>query len=150
MLEESVRIKSDIVEKDFREGGLRKVLNFGHTIAHAFESLAMDRQSPLSHGYAVAFGMLVALVLSRMAFNFPSELLHTYASYVNDHYGAFAFSCDDYPRLLHFMHRDKKNYSSELACTLLRDCGDPVVNHAVSDADMTAALDIYRDLLHLP
>lgn len=150
MLRESVSVKSDIVEKDFAEQGLRKVLNFGHTAAHAFESLAMDRRAPLAHGYAVAFGMLVALVLSRMTLDFPSARLHSYASYVADHYGAFAFSCDDYPRLLHFMHRDKKNRGDAISCVLLRDIGDPVIDCQVSDADMTAALDIYRDLLHLP
>ena len=151
MLEESVSVKCGFVAADFTETGLRKALNLGHTIAHAFESLAMERKSPVSHGYAVAFGMVAALVLSRMKFNFPSDDLHRYAAYVAEHYGAFAITCDDYPALLRFMHHDKKNETAdEISCTLLRDIGKPEVAVPVSDADMTAALDIYRDLLHLP
>lgn len=150
-LRESVGVKQAVVEKDFDEKGLRRVLNFGHTAAHAFESLALERRSPISHGYAVACGMLVALVLSRMALGFPSDALYSYAAYVAEHYGAFSFSCDDYPRLLGFMHHDKKNTGGDaISCVLLRDYGKPVTGHPVSDADMTAALDIYRDLLHLP
>lgn len=151
ILRENVAVKQNFVAADMRDRGARRALNFGHTIAHAFESLAMERKSPLSHGYAVAFGMVAALVLSRMKFSFPSEELHRYVAYVASHYGAFEISCDDYPRLLHFMHHDKKNaVAGETSFTLLHDIGRVEVNVAVSDDDITAALDIYRDLLHLP
>lgn len=152
LLRESVSVKCSIVDQDRTEQGIRKALNFGHTAAHAFESLAMQRKSPLSHGYAVAFGMVVALVLSRMKFQFPSDTLHTYASYVDKNYGAFEISCNDYPTLISFMHHDKKNTSTTapINCTLLRTVGDVAIDTPVTDDDMTAALDIYRDLLHLP
>lgn len=150
LLRESVAVKERFVALDVRDKGARRALNFGHTIAHAFESLAMERKSPLTHGYAVAFGMVAALVLSRMKFKFPSDDLQRYAAYVADHYGAFDISCDDYPRLLQFMHHDKKNnVADEINCTLLREIGQVEVNTPVSDADITAALDIYKDLLHL-
>ncbi|MDE6629545.1 MAG: HAD hydrolase-like protein [Muribaculaceae bacterium] len=150
LVRESVEVKRRVVEQDFGEKGLRRVLNFGHTAAHAFESLAMERGDSLSHGYAVAFGMLVELVLSRMTLGFPSETLHAYAAYVAENYGAFRFTCHDYPALLRFMHHDKKNTGADISCVLLRALGEPVPGQSVSDADMTAALDIYRDLLHLP
>lgn len=150
LLEESVGVKRGFVCRDMKDKGVRRALNFGHTVAHAFESLAMERKSPLSHGYAVAFGMVAALVLSHMKLGFPSVELHRYAAYVAEHYGAFDIGCDDYKRLLAFMHHDKKNATvAEINCTLLRDYGDVAVNTTVSDADMTAALDIYRDLLHV-
>lgn len=150
LLKESVEVKCRFVSGDMEDKGVRRALNFGHTVAHAFESLAMERRSPLSHGYAVAFGMVVALVLSHMKVGFPSDELQRYASYVADHYGAFDISCDDYDRLLVFMHHDKKNATTaEINCTLLREYGDVAINTPVSDADMTAALDIYRDLLHI-
>ena len=150
LLEESVEVKCRFVNSDLNDKGTRRALNFGHTIAHAFESLAMERRSPLSHGYAVAFGMVVALVLSHLKFGFPSDELHRYAAYVAEHYGAFDISCDDYKQLLDFMHHDKKNdTTAQLSCTLLRDFGDVAINTPVSDEDMTAALDIYRDLLHI-
>ncbi len=151
LLEESVSVKCGFVSLDFNERGLRKALNFGHTFAHAFESLAMARKSPLPHGYAVAFGMVAALVVSRMKLGFPSDDLQRYAAYVAENYGAFEITCDDYPRLVQLMHHDKKNITSqEVACTLLRAIGEVEVEVAVPDSDITAALDIYRDLLHLP
>lgn len=151
MLEESVAVKCGFVAADFNESGLRKALNFGHTAGHAFESLALLRNSPLPHGYAVAFGMVTALVLSRMKLGFPSDDLNRYSSYVSEHYGAFQITCDDYKTLLNFMHHDKKNLTpGEIRCTLLRAPGEPEVSVAVTDDEMCAALDIYRDLLHLP
>ena len=59
LTERSIKIKHDIVEQDFREKNVRKVLNFGHTFGHALETLSMrDGNTPLSHGQAVAMGML--------------------------------------------------------------------------------------------
>ena len=146
LLRESIEVKRGVVARD-----IRRSLNFGHTAAHAFEALALRRTSPVPHGYAVAFGMVVALVLSHLKFGFPSDDLHRYADYVYRTYGAFEFSCDDYPELLGYMHHDKKNRTTaEISCALLADYGDVRVDTPVSDADMTAALDIYRDLLHLP
>lgn len=161
MLRESVAVKCRYVNADFGETGLRKALNLGHTFAHAFESLAAERvnrrggESPeagsLTHGYAVAFGMVAALVLSRIMLGFPSEWLHRYAAFVTERYGAFAITCDEYPRLIELMHHDKKNRVSDtVLCTLLRALGQVEVDVAVADVDITAALDIYRDLLHIP
>ena len=66
-----VEIKEDVVRQDPTEKGLRKILNFGHTAGHAFESLAIERHKPLAHGEAVAHGMLVELILSHMLKGFP-------------------------------------------------------------------------------
>lgn len=151
LLEESVAVKAHYVENDHEDHGARRALNFGHTFGHAFESMALQRKTPLSHGYAVAFGMIPALVLSHMILGFPSEMLHTYAAYVREHYGAFEFSCDDYPRLLSLMHHDKKNVNStDINFTLLKAIGEPQWNVTANADQITAALDIYRDLLQLP
>ncbi len=60
----SVEIKSEVVSRDVRESGLRKILNFGHTAGHAIESIALAGPSPLLHGEAVAIGMVIASRLS--------------------------------------------------------------------------------------
>ena len=54
-------IKRKIIESDFRETGERKILNFGHTIGHALESIAALSKTPLDHGFAVGVGMIVSL-----------------------------------------------------------------------------------------
>lgn len=151
LLEESVAVKQKYVAADHEDHGARRALNLGHTVGHAFESLALERKSPLPHGYAVAFGMVGSLVLSRMKYDFPSDILNAYLGYVRQHYGAFEISCDDYGHLISFMHRDKKNDRRDVVnFTLLKSPGEVEVNVPVTDGDITAALDIYRDLLGLP
>lgn len=148
LLKESVEVKCRYVAGDRLDCGQRQALNLGHTFGHAFESLAMERNSPLSHGYAVAFGLVPALVLSHMKEGFPSAKLHRYAGYVKEHYGAFDFSCEDYPRLLGFMSHDKKRTDADsLTFTLLKDTGEPVTGVTATDDDVKAAMDIYRDLI---
>lgn len=148
LLKDSVEVKCTYVTDDPTDCGRRQALNLGHTFAHAFESLAMERRSPLSHGYAVAFGMVAALILSHLVMQFPSDRLHRYARYVGQHYGAYAIDCNDYDRLLAFMARDKKNTGSDkLTFTLLRKVGDPVIGATASPDEVKAALDIYRDML---
>lgn len=148
LLKESVEVKCAYVNADPGDCGKRQALNFGHTFGHAFEELSLERKSPLSHGYAVAFGIVCALVLSHMKEGFPSDRLHAYAQYVRHHYGVFAIRCNDYDRLLDFMAHDKKNTTpGALTFTLLRKEGDPVTGVQVSPDDVKAALDIYCDLL---
>lgn len=148
LLRRSVAVKQKIVECDFEDKGARRALNLGHTIGHAFESLGMRRQSPVPHGYAVAWGCVVSLVLSHMKLGFPSDVLHSFAAYVRKNYGAFDFSCDDYEELIGYMRRDKKNDTPDrIAFTLLADVGRPEINTVVDPDEIKGALDIYRDLM---
>ena len=147
LLETSVKVKQRIVEQDPHEKGLRRALNLGHTVGHAFESMAMHRGNPIPHGYAVAWGMVAETVLSHMKMKMASASLHRLAQFVRDNYGAFYITCDDYPELLNYMHHDKKSVHGEINCSLLRSCGDIETGVTVTDDDMKAALDIYRDLM---
>lgn len=150
LLKESVEIKADIVANDPHESGMRKALNLGHTAGHAFEELAMERRSPIPHGFAVAYGLVVAAILSNMRFGFPSETLHVLSDYVKRNYSVFAMTCDDYPRLLELMSHDKKNPDpTKIAFTLLRKPGEVEINSITERKDIEAALDIYRDLAGL-
>lgn len=149
LLEESVNVKREIVAIDPHEKGLRRALNLGHTVGHAFESLAMTRKSPIPHGYAVAWGMVVELVLSHMALKFDSATLHRYTQFVSENYGAYHITCDDYPELISLMRHDKKSNSGEMNFSLLSDIGQIQINCEASEDDVKAALDIYRDLMHI-
>ena len=150
LLQQSVELKAKVVSEDLTEKGKRKVLNLGHTIAHAFESLGYNRKSPIPHGYAVAWGLVVEMILSNMIYGFSSEELHTFAAYVLKNYGAYDITCDDYPALLEAMRQDKKNTNpDEITFTLLKDFGQPEIDVVVKPEQITAALDIYRDLMHL-
>lgn len=148
LLEESVMVKRDVVLQDPTEQGIRRALNLGHTAGHAFETLAMNRRRPIPHGYAVAFGLLVSLILSHMLLGFPSDEIQRLAAYLKANYGTYPLDCRDYAELFALMSHDKKNVSPDrLAFTLLRAPGDVAIDQSVTPDDLTAALDIFRDLL---
>ena len=146
-LRRSVQVKTDIVARDPDEKGERKALNLGHTVGHAFESLAMKRGKTVPHGYAVAWGLVTEAVLSHMRLGFPSEDVHMLGNFVRDNYRDFPFTCDDYDELLARMRHDKKSRDGEITCTLLAAIGDYRIDQTVTPDDATAALDILRDLL---
>ncbi len=146
-LRRSVQVKVDIVARDPNEQGERKALNLGHTVGHAFESLAMKRGKSVPHGYAVAWGLVTEAVLSHLLLKFPSEDVHLLGNFVCDNYRDFPFTCDDYDELLDLMRHDKKSHNGEITCTLLANIGDYRIDQAVTPDDVTAALDILRDLL---
>ena len=146
-LRRSVQVKVGIVARDPNEQGERKALNLGHTVGHAFESLAMKRGKPVPHGFAVAWGLVTEAVLSHLNLKFPSEDVHLLGNFVRDNYRGFPFTCDDYDDLLELMRHDKKSRDGEITCTLLTAIGDYCIDQNVTPDDVTAALDILRDLL---
>lgn len=149
LLKENVLVKKFYVDQDPTEKGLRKALNLGHTIAHAFETFAMnDRKNSISHGFAVAQGLVVETILSNMLKGFDTKPLHRLANYVRDVYRPYAIDCEDYPALISYMRQDKKNDNPEqILFTLLEAPGKPVINVPVDEETIGAALDIYRDLM---
>ena len=146
-LRKSVHVKVGIVARDPNEQGERQALNLGHTVGHAFESLTIQRDKPVPHGYAVAWGLVTEAVLSHMKLQFPSDDVHRLGNFVRDNYRGFPFTCDDYDELLELMRHDKKSRDGAITCTLLATVGDYRIGHTVTPDDMNAALDILRDLL---
>lgn len=148
LLQKSVDVKRQVVASDPTEKGLRKVLNFGHTIGHAFESHAMEEGRPIPHGYAVAFGIVGELVLSHMLNGYASSMLQRVSSYIKEKYGAPEVTCSDYPRLLELMRHDKKNTSpQQVNFSLLDASGRPQYDQTATREEILTALDITRDLL---
>lgn len=147
MLRHSVAVKQSVVNADPEEKGFRRVLNFGHTVGHAFETFAMNEGNPVPHGYAVAWGMVVELILSHLKFEFPSTVLYRLKDFVLNNYGIFHIDCDDYSTLLSIIGHDKKNICpGSHIMALLRMPGSPVESVDVSADDIRNAFDIYRDL----
>ena len=144
MLEDSVKVKERIVEEDPTEKGIRKALNLGHTVGHAFESFALQRK-PVLHGYAVAWGLICELYLSHIKTGFPIEKMRQTVSFINEHYGKLSITCDDYPTLLELMTHDKKNTGSDINFTLLGDVGDIRINQTATKEEIEEALDFYRE-----
>lgn len=144
----SVREKERIVEMDPKESGLRKVLNLGHTAGHAFETMMLRRQSPVTHGEAVANGLLVTLILSHIILGMSSGEIYRYRDQVlRRYFRPIPLSCKDYDELEELISHDKKNPTAEdIRFVLLESIGNPRIDVPVVSPDLRSALDIYRDL----
>ena len=156
MLADSVAVKQRIVTEDPLEQGIRKALNLGHTIGHAFESFALQGKNPppiggvrgghpILHGYAVAYGLISELYLSTVKTGFPSDKMHQTVNFIKEHYGKMNITCDDYPTLLELMTHDKKNVAGTINFTLLGGIGDIRINQTATKEDIYEALDFYRE-----
>ena len=143
----SVSVKENIVEQDPREQNIRKSLNFGHTVGHAFESLALEQGTPRLHGYAVAWGMVCELYLSCLRTGFPKDKLRQTVQFIKENYGTFAFDCKQYDRLYEFMTHDKKNEGGHINFTLLADVGDIRINQTATREEIFELLDFYREAM---
>jgi 3-dehydroquinate synthase len=145
LVEESVAVKERIVAEDPREQGIRKALNFGHTIGHAIESLSFRSDRPLLHGHAVAAGMAGELYLSYKLCGFPSEKLTQAVYYIKEYYRPFTFDCKAYDALYELMTHDKKNENGFIYFTLLSQIGEVRINQTVDREILFEAFDFYRE-----
>ena len=129
---ESCKIKKLVVEKDEKEKGIRKILNFGHTFAHAYEA-ALGYSKKLNHGEAVILGMVSAL---RFSLDIKLIKIYEYRLIIN-HIKKMDlpsnvknyFSSRNLNLILFFMSKDKKNTSKEINLILLKKIGSAVTNN---------------------
>lgn len=149
-----IEIKSAVTSRDPLEKGERKILNFGHTAGHAFESLSLRRNAPVDHGIAVAHGLLWEIILSATSLKdergaaLPSATLYPFVDMLRNFYPRLAVECSDIEDLLSLMRHDKKNLDSDrINFTLLDDVGRPRWDLYPFEQDIRAAFDIYMDLL---
>ena len=117
----SIEIKNDVVLQDLLENNLRKSLNFGHTIGHAIESYFLEStdKKDLTHGEAIAVGMIIELYYSSKLYDFPLSLTEELKSFVNSFYGKVNFEPDDLGAITNLMQYDKKNVSGKVNFVLL-------------------------------
>ena len=141
---ESVFIKQRIVEKDPYEKNIRKALNLGHTIGHAFESFALDNDRAVPHGFAVAWGLVAELYLSHKLCNFPKKTLDVVTQFIKQYYGTFDFNREDYNTLYQLMIHDKKNVGDTINFTLLANVGDIQIDQTADRGLIEEALDYYK------
>ncbi|MDR2765217.1 MAG: 3-dehydroquinate synthase [Tannerella sp.] len=141
----SVAVKERIVAEDPKEHGLRKALNLGHTIGHAFESLSFERQRPVAHGHAVAAGLVCELYLSHKCCGFPADTMRQTIQFIREYYPPFVFDCDDYETLYERMMHDKKNENGQILFALLAGIGEVRINCTARKETVLEALDFYRE-----
>ncbi len=148
IIHQSVSIKNTVVMEDPREQGLRKILNFGHTIGHAVEtySLLNDKQ-PLLHGEAVAMGMICESYLSSLHSGLPRTDMEDVVSYIRSVFPDYHLMQESYATILDYMKNDKKNESGRINFSLLRQIGDCTYNVFLDEDQIIESLDFYYGLV---
>lgn len=145
MVAESIKVKEAIVKADPHEHGLRKALNLGHTFGHALESLALEQDRAVLHGYAVAWGLVCELYLSCTLRQFPESVMRQCVKFIRDYYGTFDFECKAYDHLYDLMRHDKKNQAGFINFTLLNGVGDIALDCHATQNDVYEAFDFLRE-----
>lgn len=146
IIEVSVGIKELVVSRDPKEEGLRKILNFGHTIGHAVESFYLDTPNHLLHGEAIAIGMLTEAFLSQKYLRLPQEDLRKIEAILLGVYGKIHIAENDFENIVSLCFQDKKNEGSILNFSLLTKIGHCEYNIAVGKEEIFQSLRYYNDL----
>lgn len=140
VIEKSVTIKQQIVTQDFKESGIRKTLNFGHTIGHALESYALKEEKLLPHGIAIAMGMIAESYLSVKNSGLPKATFENIASYLLKIYQPYFNIQVSTKKLLPFLLNDKKNSSKKLLFIQLQNISEAIYNVEVNEQNIDDAM----------
>lgn len=133
----AIELKKRIVEQDPYEKNIRKVLNFGHTLGHLYESLALGQNRDLLHGEAVASGIYYAIKLSEARLGFPkAERVY---KLLEKHYKIEGIDIDisEFER---YLIADKKTKNEEINLVLLEDVSKPIIDYRISVEELYAEL----------
>lgn len=142
LIAESVSIKAAVVASDEREAGPRKILNFGHTIAHAIEAASLCSPAPLLHGEAVALGMLAEGRIAQQRGMLSDSDLREIEQLIALHALPRLAPRRYEPQMLAAsMKHDKKNRDGELLFALPRGIGTAVFDISVPEAEALAAIE---------
>ncbi|MGB5943251.1 MAG: 3-dehydroquinate synthase [Leeuwenhoekiella sp.] len=146
LIYDSVLIKNEVVLEDPFENGLRKTLNYGHTLGHAIESyfLTHPQKTKLLHGEAIAIGMILETYLSTQLTGFDAIKLDEITAVFKAQYPQVTFDKDDIPAIIDLLRYDKKNSHGRVNFVLLKDIGTPVIDVQVEEKLILAAFEFYQ------
>ncbi|MDH3697746.1 MAG: 3-dehydroquinate synthase [Flavobacteriaceae bacterium] len=142
----SVEIKNEIVAQDLTENGLRKVLNFGHTLGHAIESHFLERKDiPLYHGEAIIAGMILEGYLSNRLTGLAQHQLIEITDAFNQGYAKIDFTPTDIKAICDLLKFDKKNTHGHVNFVLLTQIGAATFDVKVPDDMIQKAFAYYKE-----
>jgi 3-dehydroquinate synthase len=142
----SVEIKKKVVAQDPTEKGLRKILNFGHTVGHAVESyFLVQAKKRLLHGEAIAIGMICESYISHRRDLLDEKSLNAIEEFLFSVYGRVKIMSQDIEAIIPLTKQDKKNTGGTIQCVLLNGIGKPVYDQKLSVPDIYEALQYYTD-----
>lgn len=143
----SIEIKNEVVTSDPYENGLRKILNFGHTIGHAVESFSLAHDSdPLLHGEAIAIGFICEGFLSAKINGLSEVHLNVICKTLLNLYPKYDLKKASFSAYIDLMKNDKKNESGRINCSLLQTIGKCSIDSFCSTEDLIESLEYYSKL----
>lgn len=146
LIQKSVEIKKEVVQSDPKEAGLRKILNFGHTIGHAFETYFLDGTRHLLHGEAIAAGMICEAWLSMRKCGLASSDFDKITHALFQVFGKIKIKEEDFEPVLQLCFQDKKNEGQTLLLSLLDRIGHCQYNIPVKPEEIKEAITHYQSL----
>lgn len=146
LVEKSVEVKARIVREDPHERGARKALNFGHTAGHALETWFLRNKLDLTHGEAVAIGMVAESYLSFNHNLLSNDELNEITRFILCIFGKRDLPEKSLKEIAALALMDKKNEGGTIMCTFLQGIGHCRVNQAVSTDEVAAGLEFYQSL----
>ena len=146
LIYDSILIKHHVVTEDPNEDGIRKTLNYGHTLGHAIESycLTNTKKDTLLHGEAIAIGMVLATYISHKLLGFPKQKLEQITALFHKVYGKVNFDTSDYEEIIALLKFDKKNSHGNINCVLLEDIGLTKIDCIVDNTFIVEAFNYYQ------
>ncbi|WP_374540097.1 3-dehydroquinate synthase [Flavobacterium sp.] len=146
LIYKSVQIKNKIVSQDLTEKGIRKSLNFGHTLGHAIESYFLENENKptLLHGEAIAIGLILESYLSLELHLITKEEYAEIKYYISDIFEPVAFTSEDVEKIISLLIFDKKNEFGKIQFALLNGIGGISLNQNVSNSIIYKAFEDYN------
>lgn len=144
----SVNIKQSVVFEDPNEEGLRKILNFGHTLGHAIESyfLTHNTKKTCLHGEAIAIGIIMETWLSHKICGLKESQFNEIANYFNALFDHILFTNEDILSIINLLKHDKKNSHGKVLFVLLSDIGNIEIDVIVDNKLIINAFNKYNSL----
>lgn len=136
LIERAIRVKAEVVSSDLKESGLREILNYGHTLAHAIEK---NERYKWRHGAAVSVGMVFAAELGRLAGRLDDATADRHRTVLESVGLPLTYRGDQWPKLLENMKVDKKSRGNLLRFIVLDGLGKPTVLEGPDPAVLLAA-----------
>ena len=146
LIHRSIEIKNEIVLQDPKENGLRKVLNFGHTLGHAIESYFLDSKNKinLTHGEAIAIGMVCESYLSHKVLQLSKEKIMIVKNMIDVMYEKVVIDVSDYDPIFDLLKHDKKNSNGQVNFVLLNDFEDFKLDCKISNELLVQSIEFYN------
>ncbi|MBV7268161.1 3-dehydroquinate synthase [Winogradskyella luteola] len=148
LIYDSVIIKNKVVTEDPKEQGLRKILNFGHTLGHAIESYFLGNadKTPLLHGEAIAIGMILESFISNKSESLSDQELKEITEGILKTFSKVEIDKNDQKIIIDLLKHDKKNSHGIVKFVLLEAIGQPKIDCQVTNELIVEAFMYYNSL----